>query len=251
METTLVETTPMETVPLYHGTDSRILAMSPEERRIFREDCLLATRFLWTLFKPYYYGRCEVPLNEPGLEGKTKLEPKLIELKEPLQYDLNNTRYVNLKSALDRIDAQMRGCEQYQYDNFYLTNHLDTAIDYAKSAFAFGEVGLNAYRLLDAAAMIKFSKWEPDQKTAQAIEKIKRFGKAEPCPIVLVFTVYDLENLRMEDGSDLLFPLEPDSRSFYTFRYLGDLDVASADQWNLEKAQQKAREFDMDGLTMQ
>ena len=250
METTLVETTPMETVPLYHGTDSRILAMSPEERRIFREDCLLATDFLWTLFAPYYFGRCEVPLNKPGLEGITTLEPKLIELKEPLQYDLNQTRYVNLSNALYRIDAQKRGCEQYQYDNFYLTNLLDRAINYAKSAFAFGEVGLNAYRLLDAAAMIKFSEWKPDQKTAQAIEKIKRFGEAKPCPIVLVVTVYDPANLRMEDGSDLRFPLKPDSRSFYSFRYLGDLDVASADQWDLEKAQQKSHKFHMDSLTM-
>ncbi len=145
METKLVETTPMETVPLYHGTDSRILAMSPEERRIFREDCLLATDFLWTLFEPYFSGRCEVPLNEPGLEGKTKLEMKLKELKGPLQFDLDQTRYNNLFDALHRIAAQKRGSEQYQYDNFYLTNDLDRAIDYAKKAFAFGEVGLNAY----------------------------------------------------------------------------------------------------------
>ncbi len=98
--------------------------------------------------------------------------------------------------------------------------------------------------------MIKFSKWEPDPKTAQAIEKIKRFGEAKPCPIVLVFTVYDPANLRTEIGDDLPYPLEPDSNSSYSFRYLGDLDFASADRWDLEKAQQKSREFDMDSLTM-
>ncbi len=235
----------METVPLYHGTDSRILAMSPEERQIFIQDCSLATDFLWALFEPYYHGRCKVPLDEPGMEGCTTVESKLIELKDPLQYDRDPVRYNNLENALLRIDAQKNGSALYQYDWFYLTNLLDRAIRYAESAVAFGEFGLNAYCLLDAAAMIKFSKWEPDQKTTLAIEKIKKFGEADPCPVVLVFTSYDPENLRMEDGRELPFPLESDSKIGFSLQYRGYLDIASAIRWNIKEARKKLRKFEI------
>ena len=239
----------MET-PLYHGTDSRILAMNSDERSAFKQDCLLAVDYLWPFFEPYFHGHCKVPLNKPGMEGCTTIESKMMELKTPLHFDQNQTVFYNLWDALNRIDAQKRGVDDYQYDDFYLTNMLDRAINYAERAFAFGEIGLNAYRLLVAALMIQFSDWNPDEKTAQAIARIKEFGEAASSPVILVFTNYIPENLRDEKGDELLDILLPSHKGCagMSYRYLGELDVSSAVQLSLQEALQKQKEIEKSRL---
>ena len=92
----------MTKVPLYHGTDAR----------------RIATDYLWSFFEPYFCEYINVPLDEPGMDGCTTIERRLIELKGYLSVDNDSTIYNNLYEALLRVDAQKQGNEEYQYNSF-------------------------------------------------------------------------------------------------------------------------------------
>ena len=72
---------------LYHGTDDRILKMSDEERKAFKNDCIMVSDYLWSIFKPYYETNIMVPINLPGYEGCMGMEKKLYEFKDAFNYD--------------------------------------------------------------------------------------------------------------------------------------------------------------------
>jgi len=100
---------------------------------------------------------------------------------------------------------------------------------YACRAFAFGEIGLNSYRMLEAANIIGFSC--PDQEISDALSKLQRFAEEEAEPVLLEATDYDLELLRMEDGR----PITPFLLSIlHNFRYLGDLSSLNATRISLK-----------------
>ena len=144
-----------------------------------------------------------------------------------LTVDGDKSRFFNLEEALCRIDAQRRDIGGYQYGNIYLTNMISRAINYARRSFAFGEIGLNVYRMLDAAEMIKFPVRDPDPQAEEALTGIKNFARSEARPVILEIDDYDIDDLRAEDGS----PPEPfqlpdhEMSAGVSFRYLGELPL--------------------------
>ncbi len=209
----------MEKIPLYHGTDARILAMSDEERAEFKKICQVATKFLWGMFEQYFI----------MFEGNYVMQyDKLDNELKPLFGD--ETVYNKLFDTLTRVSAQMNNNGQYQYDHLYLTTRKETAIKYAYRAFAFGEIGLNAYRMLEAAEIIGFSCQNP--AITDALTKLQRFAKAEAEPVVIEITDYDAECLRMEDGRSFPLNLLP---AFQNVRYLGNLSLSNAKRIDINK----------------
>ena len=219
-------------IPLYHGTDSRILAMSSDERKFFKQDCLLAIDYMWPFFEPYYPSIFAPSLNLP--------------------FDVDDEEETELRDLIYIINSLKNDNKLFQYDYFYLTNSLERAIDYAKNAFAFGEVGFLAYSLLNVTPKFQFKDWNPDQMTTQALARIKKFGEAKPSPVILVFTNYILENLRDEKGKPIIDIFLPTPENHFAFecsyRYLGELDVSSAVQLNLQEALQKLKDIEKSRL---
>ena len=214
----------MDKLPLYHGTDARILDMSDADRNAFKQDCMKAIDCLWNVFEPYYNTNINIRTIEDGVV-KIVNDKKLIELQPKLRFDEDETIYYNLYEKLTMVSAWKNNNELYKYDSLYLTNSMDRAKNYAHRAYAFGEIGLIAYRLLSAAAMIGFDVCPDDESMKHVLCKIKTFAEAKREPIVLEFDDYDPEDVKMEDGSELDFSLDDDiiRHGGWSFRYTGSL----------------------------
>ena len=170
---------------LYHGTSFRALEMTAEERAQMRKDCNAMIDSLWQYFEPFHSG------------GKIyDLEPKLT-------IDNNPRIFINLCNALNIINAEIIGNKLYDIGDFYVTNLDFKAVSYASRSFAFGEIGLRAYRMYEAIRELKFENWSPSDELAKSIERVVAFAEAPERPAVYVFKDISTENLLSEDGEKL------------------------------------------------
>ncbi len=175
--------------PLYHGTDLRIAKMSKEERASFRTDCEKTVEALWNVYKPY--------LDANYFPRDT--------FKELFKGDKNKTRWYNLCNALTCYSARLNGNVQYQYDCFYLTNFREIAEDYARSSFAFGEIGLLPFRMFDAMRVLQFPEWSPNKEVADALNRIVDFAEDadHACPVIFEIYNLDFNHIEIERGGSV------------------------------------------------
>lgn len=192
---------------LYHGTDDRILKMSDEERKAFKNDCIMVSDYLWSIFKPYYETNIMVPINLPGYEGCMGMERKLYEFKDAFEYDKSPDDYITLCYALDRQCARISGNEQYDYSYIYLSNQIERAKSYARRSSAFGEIGLTTLQLIEGEKKINLPEFNPDEKTIAAIHKISSFAKEDAIPVVVELSDYDPETILFDNGRPLKWKL--------------------------------------------
>ena len=170
---------------LYHGTSFRALEMTSEERAQMRRDCNAMIDSLWQYFEPFHSG------------GKIyDLEPKLT-------IDNNPRIFINLCNALNIINAEKIGNKLYDIGDFYVTNLDFKAVSYASRSFAFGEIGLRAYRMYEAIRELNFENWSPSDELSKSIERVIAFAEAPERPAVYVFKDISTENLLSEDGEKL------------------------------------------------
>ena len=192
---------------LYHGTDDRILKMSDEERKAFKNDCIMVSDYLWSIFKPYYETNIMVPINLPGYEGCMGMERKLYEFKDAFEYDKSPDDYITLCYALDRQCARISGNEQYDYSYIYLSNQIERAKSYARRSSAFGEIGLTTLQLVEGEKKINLPEFNPDEKTIAATHKISSFAKEDAIPVVVELSDYDPETILFDNGRPLKWEL--------------------------------------------
>lgn len=192
---------------LYHGTDDRILKMSDEERKAFKNDCIMVSDYLWSIFKPYYETNIMVPINLPGYEGCMGMEKKLYEFKDAFEYDKSPDDYITLCYALDRQCARISGNEQYDYSYIYISNQIERAKSYARRSSAFGEIGLTTLQLIEGEKKINLPEFNPDEKTIAAIHKISSFAKEDAIPVVVELSDYDPETILFDNGRPLKWEL--------------------------------------------
>lgn len=179
----------------FHGTDKRIISMDSELRVKYRDICIDIADEL----RPYFpVSAVQLDLLEQLSEGYE--DPNII---------------ANLSNALIVYDRGKTGDQRFQYDAFYLTTSALKACNYAKRAWMFGEIGMIAYRMYDAA--IKFGlnpvKMQSDIKTFLG------FINGEAHPIVCIFNDIDRKNLLTETG-EIVF----DDALYDSFRYNDTVD---------------------------
>ena len=194
---------------LYHGTSFRALEMTSEERTQMRKDCNAMIDSLWNYFGPIF------------------LAGKIYDLESKLTIDNDPRLFINLGNALNITNAEKIGNKLYDLGDFYVTNLDFKAISYASRSFAFGELGLRAYRMYEAIRELNFENWSPSDELAKSIERVVAFAEAPERPVVYVFTDISPERLLMEDGKPIFNVSFKRDRSF---RVVGDvyMDPAKA-----------------------
>ena len=180
---------------LYHGTDLRIVLMTEEERKTFKEYCKKVFEYTWKLYENYY---------DEILSGKFKDV-------------LGDTKWHNLCNALTISSANHNGNEQYQYDSFHLTTMKFKAENYARRAFAFGEIGLAAYRMYDAALSLNFPIKEIEEEANHIVRFATDYGNVKP--VVFEITDLDVGLLEVERFKSLQYVID-----IFGNR-LGDIDL--------------------------
>lgn len=203
---------------LYHGTDARIVAMTDDERASFKRSIYLAVGYLWSLYEPLYTEHEYVSITVPGVPGMCKTCVKKIQRYKEV---LGGTVYASLLEKLMIVDSWKNGSGLYQYNATYLTSEPGKASRYAWRSFAFGELGLVAFRMITCARTIWPDLEYKDPEVNDAVGKILAFAQdeANTRPVVVKVTDYDPSLLRMEDGSETM----PDAPSGLTYRYEGKL----------------------------
>ena len=136
---------------LYHGTSFRALEMTSEERTQMRIDCNAMIDSLWDYFGAIYSSG------------------KITNLMAPLNYYEDQRIFHNLCNALNIISSEKNGNKQYDLGDFYVTTAEYKAVSYARSSFAFGEIGLRAYRMYEAIRELNFENWSPSDELAKSI----------------------------------------------------------------------------------
>ena len=194
---------------LYHGTSFRALEMTSEERVQMRKDCNSMIDSLWGYFGPIYTAG------------------KIYDLQSKLTIDNDPRLFINLGNALNITNAEKIGNKLYDLGDFYVTNLDFKAVSYASRSFAFGELGLRAYRMYEAIRELNFENWSPSDELAKSIERVVAFAEAPERPAVYVFTDISPERLLMEDGKPIFNVSFKRDRSF---RVVGDvyMDPAKA-----------------------
>ena len=194
---------------LYHGTSFRALEMTSEERIQMRKDCNAMIDSLWGYFGPIF------------------LAGKIYDLESKLTIDNDPRLFINLGNALNITNAEKIGNKLYDLGDFYVTNLDFKAVSYASRSFAFGELGLRAYRMYEAIRELNFENWSPSDELAKSIERVVAFAEAPERPVVYVFTDISPERLLMEDGKPIFNVSFKRDRSF---RVVGDvyMDPAKA-----------------------
>ena len=194
---------------LYHGTSFRALEMTSEERTQMRKDCNAMIDSLWNYFGPIF------------------LAGKIYDLESKLTIDNDPRLFINLGNALNITNAEKIGNKLYDLGDFYVTNLDFKAVSYASRSFAFGELGLRAYRMYEAIRELNFENWSPSDELVKSIERVVAFAEAPERPVVYVFTDISPERLLMEDGKPIFNVSFKRDRSF---RVVGDvyMDPAKA-----------------------
>ena len=194
---------------LYHGTSFRALEMTLEERIQMRKDCNAMIDSLWGYFGPIF------------------LAGKIYDLESKLTIDNDPRLFINLGNALNITNAEKIGNKLYDLGDFYVTNLDFKAVSYASRSFAFGELGLRAYRMYEAIRELNFENWSPSDELAKSIERVVAFAEAPERPVVYVFTDISPERLLMEDGNPIFNVSFKRDRAF---RVVGDvyMDPAKA-----------------------
>lgn len=195
---------------LYHGTDAKIVRMTAEERISYKSCCKDAINYLYPLIEEKYYrpGWNQFCVDEGVLDTETK-------------------HYID-HMVLDSCRSSIKGSPLFQYpDNvlYFSTDH-HLASQYARDGFAGGELGMKAFFMCKAAIEINFPDYNPDKKTAIAIQRVLEFGEQKREPVIFTLKNPNLLYLRQEGGG---FGFR-DGR-YGRFRYIGpiELDLSTAE----------------------
>lgn len=214
----------MQKLTFYHGTDARILSMSKEERLSYLADVDLALEHLWTIWEPICHKTVIKELRYPNGEFMGTLPISYLKsIKQRFIDAGEETLYYGLLSHVSIMDWSKQGAPRYQYGALYVTGSDRKASLFAHDSYAGGERGIIAYFMLKGAAFLGLSLGNPDNRTYQAIQRVKSFAEAkEREPVIVVLNDVALEDLLSEGGGPVMGPII----SGESYRYMKDVDLS-------------------------
>lgn len=184
------------TIPLYHGTDRKVLAMSPEERTEAKKSAFVLINYYFNVFI------------QNGFEFKD------YRITSKPEYDKHNQELREKLGIFEREtwDAYTVACllnkPDYQYESFYLTGDYDKACRYARRAAYFGEIGSVAYRLWHGATLLNYTS---ELHTIESdLQKLQSIWELPNKPVLIKFPYLEKNQLLDEKGVEVINNTLPD-----------------------------------------
>ena len=186
-------------VPLYHGTDKKIIGYSEKERAEIQELCVAISEYLYHL------------VSEDGLSIYSPSRYKSKRLAEIGDY------WYHFIDAFQRYDSRKKGSNLYQYGSLYLTGDREKAESYARNAFIMGEQGKVAYWLYMGASCIwDLKKCKPDMN--KLFDRFEKLIDKPHIPVLITFDSILKEDLLEEQGCDIDWEMGNDLIKGFSFR---------------------------------
>ena len=171
-------------IPLYHGTDRKILNYSENERIEIQNICFTISDYIYHL------------LVEDGLSLSSLSKYKNKRLSEIGDY------WPRVIDVFQRYDSRKKGSKLYQYGYIYLTGDREKAENYARNAFVMGEQGNIAYWLYLAASNIwNLKELNPDMK--RLFISFENLIEKPRIPVLLTFIGIQKDDLLREHGEEI------------------------------------------------
>lgn len=171
-------------IPLYHGTDKKVLDYSRDERIEIQALCVSISDHAYQL------------LSEDGLSVFSPSKYKAKRLSEIGEY------WTHVINAFQKYDSRKNGSKLYEYGSLYLTGDKGKAKWYARGAYVLGEQGKTAYWLYTAASRI----WDLKACDPYMSRRFERFEEliAKPrIPVILTFNDIPKNDLLSEKGEEI------------------------------------------------
>lgn len=172
---------------LYHGTDSRTLKMSDEDRASLRENLFITLDYLWELSSPYYD-----PLDYKKLEA--------------VKHQMDDNIFENFRMALNRENARRTDLKQWQYQNnvTYFTKYIQMAAYFAYESYVFGELGRTTWDIYIGLKSLNLESWHPTILIINTLNTLKELAEGTPDPVICVLPLSDFAytNLRSDQGKE-------------------------------------------------
>ena len=171
-------------IPLYHGTDKKVLDYSRNERIEIQALCVSISDYAYQLF------------SEDGLSVFSPSKYKAKRISEIGEY------WLYMLDAFQRYDSRKNGSNLYEYGSLYLTGDKGKAKWYARGAYILGEQGKTAYWLYTAASKI----WNLKACNPYMSRRFERFEEliAKPrIPVILTFNDIPKNDLFSEKGEEI------------------------------------------------
>lgn len=188
-----------------HGTDARIVRMTNAEREHFHSMCIEICNYLWKFYSTVF--------DDFGFVRKYFSEE-------------NKKIGCRLFAVLSHWRACLNGSTQYQYESkgIYLTTIQFKAEDYAIRSRYFGEVGYNAYIMIQSIKYFKSFDLNPTPEIANNMQKILDFGNEEPEPIIYTIETINVEALyeAFSKSRKRMVDMEPYEISLYQDYYCAE-----------------------------
>ncbi len=205
----------MDTPIMYHGTDLRMVSMSEQERINYKNKCFSLAEYLW-----------------PNFSECLNLGDFYQELKRVVSKKKGVSEWNNFWHAINCYSAYINKCQFYQYESgcIYLTNLKFRAEEYARKAFAGGELGMIAYRFQEMAAFIGINLNLQPNALQIALEEIRKMGNSTPQPVIFEIRDYHLDKLQFENGKPVPMSLLSSLNTGFggSFRYCDQIELNPA-----------------------
>lgn len=177
------------TIPLYHGTDRKLLSLSKEQREAAK-----ASAFNLIHYFADIYVKNEFEFKDYHISASDKKEKHNAELKEKLgDYHKSTWDAYSVACSINKPN--------YQYNSLYLTGDYQKASRYAYGSNLFGEIGSVAYRLMHGAKLMEY---EIDSKFIETeLLILNPIWEITPNPILIQFDNLDRKDLLTERGEEV------------------------------------------------
>lgn len=186
-------------VPLYHGTDKKIIDYSEKERIEIQELCVAISEYLYHL------------VSEDGLSVYSPSKYKTKRLAEI------GDHWYPFFDAFQRYDSRKKGSNLYQYGSLYLTGDRKKAELYARNSFIMGEQGKVAYGLyLGASCIWDLKKCKPDMN--DIFKRFEELIDKPPIPVIITFNSILKDDLLEERGYEIDWEMGDDLLKGFSFR---------------------------------
>ena len=225
----------MKQIPLYHGTDKRMILMSEETREKYVGYCWSVIEYLSNVLLPFLEME-QVEYIQDGVkeyisEYKIMRFKSLMEEKGEKEFWTNFYQTLLLSEAVLNREENDSGMN-FQYGDLYLTGDKNKAINYARRDFAGGELGLFAYRLIQGTEILGILHLDSPE-VEQNVNTIKMFAESEPQPVILQVSNIDYDCLLLESGK----PVDIDEEFLLkriSYRYTKPYQLNLDDEVSLE-----------------
>ena len=166
-------------IPLFHGTDRRLLNLSSEQRQELKDACVSFINYAFPILKDH--GVSKMRMNDKaGLFGE------------------NQMRVID---AYIGASGMISGCKWFEYESSYLTANPGKAMSYARRSYLYGELGYIADSFQIALNSIgwDYANLTPEQYNSYHLIKAAT-EEICPDPVVLLYLGIPKDQIADESG---------------------------------------------------